>query len=86
MEKANINLVILSPSSEVNKLTFSSIPTATTVGELRERITAAVVTHPVPGRQRLIYRGHALLDANRTLKDVFTQEIVGLPRDVHSAI
>ncbi|KAL6720412.1 hypothetical protein ACLMJK_002334 [Lecanora helva] len=76
MEKTNINLVILSPSSEVNKLTFSSISTTTTIGELRERITAAVSSHPPPGRQRLIYRGHPLLDANRTLKDVFTQEIV----------
>ena len=76
MERSDINLVILSPSSEVNRLTFSSISTATTIGELREKISAAVVTHPAPGRQRLIYRGHALVDAKRTLKDVFTQEIV----------
>ena len=83
MEKTTINLVILSPSSEVNKLTFSSISTATTVGELRERISAAVISHPIPGRQRLIYRGHALLDATRTLKDIFTQEIVVFPRNEH---
>ncbi len=77
MAKTEINLVILSPSSEVNRLTFSSIPTTTTVGELTGKIASAVVSHPPPGRQRLIYRGHALTDYNRTLKDIFTQEIVG---------
>jgi len=78
MEKAEINLVILSPSPEINKLTFSAIPTITTVAELREKISAAIVNHPAPGRQRLIYRGHALRDGKRTLKDIFTQEIVCL--------
>ena len=78
MEKSEINLVILSPSAEVNKLTFTAIPTATTVGELREKISAAAATHPVPARQRLIYRGHALMDVKKTLKDIFTQEIVCL--------
>ena len=77
MTKSEINLVVLSPSSEVNKLTFSPISTATTVAELKDKVTAAVVTHPNPRRQRLIYRGHPLLDVNRTLRDVFTQEIVG---------
>lgn len=78
MEKTHINLVILSPSQEVDKLTFSGIPIATSIGELRERISAAVATHPAPGRQRLIYRGHALIDVERTLKDIFTQELVCL--------
>ena len=76
MAKTEITLIILSPSSEVNKLTFSSLSTATTVGELRNKISAEVTTHPAPGRQRLIHRGHALIDANRTLKDIFTQETV----------
>ena len=76
MEKTHINLVILSPSQEVNKLTFSGISTATSIAELREKISAEVATHPAPARQRLIYRGHALVDAGKTLKDVFTQEIV----------
>ena len=78
MEKTHINLVILSPSQEVNKLIFSDISTATSIGELRERISAQVATRPAPARQRLIYRGHALIDAGKTLKDVFTQEIVCL--------
>lgn len=78
MDKTHINLVILSPSQEVNKLTFSGISTATSIGELREKISAEVATHPAPARQRLIYRGHALIDVGKTLKDVFTQEIVCL--------
>lgn len=78
MEKTHINLVILSPSPEVNKLTFSGISTATNVGELREKISVIVATHPAPARQRLIYRGHALIDMGKTLKDIFTQEIVCL--------
>ena len=76
MEKTHINLVILSPSQEVNKLTFSGISIATTIGELKEKISAEVATHPAPTRQRLIYRGHALVDVGKTLKEVFTQEIV----------
>ena len=76
MEKSQIDLIILSPSPEVNKLTFPAISTATTVGELREKISSAAVTHPAPARQRLIYRGHALIDAKKTLKEIFTQDIV----------
>ncbi len=76
MEKTQIDLIILSPSPEVNKLTFPAISTATTVGELREKISSAAVTHPAPTRQRLIYRGHPLIDAKKTLKEIFTQDIV----------
>ncbi len=76
MGKTHINLVILSPSQEVNKLTFSGISTTTSLGELREKISAEVATHPAPARQRLIYRGHALVDVGKTLKDVFSQEVV----------
>ncbi len=78
MEKNQVDLIILSPTPEVNKITFSGIPTATTIGELRERISTAAPSHPAPDRQRLIYRGHALIDAKKTLRDVFTQDIVGL--------
>ena len=78
MEKTHINLIILSPSQEANKLTFSGISTATSIGELRERISAEVRTHPAPARLRLIYRGHALVDVGKALKDVFSQDIVRL--------
>jgi len=72
-----IFLHILSPSSEVpNKLTFPSIPVATTVGELKIKIQDVVATKPAPGRQRLIYRGKALVKDTDTMKDVFGQETV----------
>lgn len=76
MEKTQIDLIILSNSPEVNKLAFPALSTATTVGELREKISSAAVTHPPPSRQRLIYLGHPLNDAKKTLKEIFTQDIV----------
>ena len=82
MEKTQIDLIILSPSSEVNKLTFPALSTATTVGELREKISSAAETHPAPSRQRLIYFGRPLNDAKKTLKEIFTQDIVRF-RDLH---
>ena len=74
-----IFLHILSPSSEVpDKLTFPAIPVTTTVGELKNKIQDAIATKPSPGRQRLIYRGKALVKATDTMKDVFGQEAVRL--------
>ena len=85
MEKTQIDLIILSPSPEVNKLTFPALSTATTVGELREKISSAAITHPPPSRQRLIYLGHPLNDAKKTLKEIFTQDIVRF-QDLHVGI
>ncbi|KAK4696466.1 hypothetical protein P7C71_g1439, partial [Lecanoromycetidae sp. Uapishka_2] len=78
MDKDRVNLIILSPTPEVNKLTFSDIPTTTTIGDLRERIFTAAPSHPAPARQRLIYRGHALIDAKKTLKDIDSSETLSL--------
>ena len=87
MEKTHINLVILSPSPDVTKLNFSNISTATTIGDLKEKISAEVATRPTPARQRLIYRGHALVDAGKSLKEVFTQEIVrSVPIHLHHGL
>lgn len=70
-------LHVLSPSAEVpDKLTFSSIPVTTTVAELKARIQDAIPSMPSPARQRLIYRGKALVKDTDTLKDVFGQETV----------
>ena len=82
MEKTQIDLVILSPSPEVNRLTFPALSTATSVGELREKISSAAATHPPPSRQRLIYLGRPLNDAKKTLKEIFTQATVRF-RDLH---
>ena len=72
-----IVLHVLSPSTEVpRKLTFSSVPTSTTVGELKLKIRDAVATKPTPERQRLIYRGKALTNDMIILRDVFGQDTV----------
>jgi hypothetical protein len=78
-EPQTIFLHILSPSPEVpDKLTFPAIPVTTTVGELKKKIQDAIATKPTPGRQRLIYRGKALVRTTDTMKDVFGQEAVRL--------
>ncbi|MCJ1366245.1 hypothetical protein MMC16_005372 [Acarospora aff. strigata] len=75
-----IFLHVLSPSLEVpNKLRFPSVPISTTVGELKIKIQDAIATKPVPGRQRLIYRGKALVKDTDTMKDVFGQDAVREP-------
>lgn len=74
-----IFLHILSPSSEVpDKLTFPAIPVTTTVDELKNKIQDAITTKPSPQRQRLIYRGKALVKPTDTMKDVFGQDTVRL--------
>ena len=76
-EHQTIFLHILSPSLEVpDKLTFPAIPVTTTVGELKNKIQDAIATKPSPARQRLIYRGKALVKTTDTMKDVFGQEAV----------
>lgn len=70
---------VLSPSIEVpNKLTFAELPTSITIGELKKKICDAVPARPAPQRQRLIYRGKALVNDGTSLKDIFTQETVRL--------
>ena len=75
-----INLNVLSPSTEEvpRKLTFSDIPTSTTVKALKEKIQNAVPARPLPLRQRLIYQGKVLASSEASLKDIFGQEAVGI--------
>ena len=75
--RRTIVLHVLSPSVEVpNKITFPALPIAMTIGELKHEICDKVVSKPRPERQRLIYRGKALVQENLTLREVFTQETV----------
>lgn len=72
-----ILLHVLSPSIEIpNKLTFSDVPTTTTVAELKTKICNAVPSRPATERQRLIYRGKALVKDGATLAEIFSQETV----------
>lgn len=72
-----ILLHVLSPSIEIpHKLIFSDVPTSTTVAELKTRICNAVPSRPASERQRLIYRGKALVKDGATLSEIFSQETV----------
>ncbi|KAL8789960.1 MAG: hypothetical protein Q9213_000846 [Squamulea squamosa] len=73
-----IVLNILSPSTEEvpRRLTFSDIPTSTTVRELKERIRNTVPAQPALLRQRLIYQGKVLASDEISLKDAFSQEAI----------
>lgn len=49
-----------------------------TIGELKYEICDKVASRPRPERQRLIYRGKALVQENLTLREVFSQDTVRL--------
>jgi hypothetical protein len=69
----NIDLKLLSPSPEVpaSGLLFENISPATTLGELRSKVQAALPSHPLPARQRIIYFGRVLQRDDDTLSGVF---------------
>lgn len=67
-----IVLNVLSPSSEVpgGRITFPRIHLETKLSQLKIRIQNVLQAAPDPARQRLIYRGHALLNTDATLRQV----------------
>ena len=74
--KTNVNTIdlkLLSPSFDVpaSGLYFENLPTTTTLGELRAKITSALPSHPPAARQRLIYFGRVLQRDEDTLAGVF---------------
>jgi hypothetical protein len=73
-----IDLKLLSPSPEVpaSGLFLENLPTSTTLGELRNRITDTLASHPPPARQRLIYFGRVLQRDDDTLASVFGENNV----------
>ena len=75
----NILLHVLSPAVEVpnSRLTFSAVSASTTIEELKKKIQDAISTKPSPERQRLIYRGKALVRNEASLQEVFGNEAVG---------
>ena len=76
--KEEFKLKIISPSPEIGPLQFPAISTSCTVAQLKQKISDASETKiPLPGQQRLIYRGHVLAQEHRTMKEVFGQDIVG---------
>ncbi|KAI9814246.1 MAG: hypothetical protein M1827_003412 [Pycnora praestabilis] len=75
-----IFLHILSPSSEIaNKLSFPSLPSTTTVGDLKNKVRDAVVSKPSTERMRLIHQGRVVARDSDTMKDVLGQEAIDNP-------
>lgn len=75
--KDRFTLHIVSPTAQ--KITFTNLPCSTTVAQLRNRIFEASPFHPPAESQRLIYRGRPILQPERTLLDIFTQQAVSVP-------
>lgn len=73
-EKHSINLNVISPSSP--PVTFHDISLTTSISELKSHISQSSPAHPPVGSQRLIYRGHPLIQGDRTLKDILSQDVV----------
>ena len=68
---------VVSPSNEVpDRLTFQDVPVTSTIADIKRRIQDAVSTKPEPERQRLIYRGRALVQQDQTLATLFGNDVV----------
>ncbi|KAH5717847.1 hypothetical protein HBI18_170610 [Parastagonospora nodorum] len=81
-EPSTLNLKILSPSTEVEGgVSFTDLPTTTTIKELRRRIQDAVPSKPAPERMRLIYRGRVVANDADTLGNVFGAENIHESKD-----
>ena len=75
-----IILHVLSPSPEINggRITFPSIPLETKISHLKSRIQNSMTAPAPPERQRLIYRGRALVNMDTTLRQVLQSEVSSL--------
>jgi hypothetical protein len=70
-------LQVVSPSVGVNgPLSFSQLPTATTIKQLKERIREALSIRPPDENQRLIHRGRLLARETETMAEIFGQDTV----------
>jgi hypothetical protein len=74
--EACINLRILSPTLPTGPLIFNNLPAATTVAQLKAKITTALSSQPTPANQRLIYLGRLLRQDDDTLSTVFGAETI----------
>jgi Ubiquitin family len=78
IDSAYIDLIILSPSSEVinnGRMSYPKIALDTTIAQLRDRIQNDLPARPSPQQQRLIYRGRPLLHGELTLRQIFRGQV-----------
>ncbi|CAI6336735.1 unnamed protein product [Periconia digitata] len=73
-----LNLRILSPSAEVEGggITFTALPSATTIAELKSKIQDAVPSKPTVDRMRLIYRGRVVANPYDALLTIFGADTI----------
>lgn len=72
-----VDIRITGPSEELrNGILFPGIPKSITIGQLKERISAELPSHPPAHRQRLIYLGRALQPDTEKLSHYFGENIV----------
>lgn len=70
-------LQVVSPSVGVTgPLSFSQLPSGTTVKQLKEKIRESLPMRPSDDHQRLIHRGRLLAKENETMSEIFGQETV----------
>ena len=74
--KTTFKLKVISPSPELDGgIIFNSLAVVTTVSQLKLQIRERVSSKPSPEQQRLIYRGHVLVDNDASMADVFGAEV-----------
>ncbi|KAF1811806.1 hypothetical protein P152DRAFT_514936 [Eremomyces bilateralis CBS 781.70] len=70
----DLELRILSPSSELPGPLTLKVPISTTVAELKLRVKNAVASKPEPSRQRLIHKGRVMANESEDLASIFGAE------------
>lgn len=73
---------IISPSVQIQKLTFPGLSTSCTIKELKEKIRDASPLKIGTDKQKLIYRGHVIQAEHRTLGELFGQDAVGVAQAI----
>lgn len=73
---------VVSPNFEVpGRLAFLDVPITETIIDLKRRIQKAVPSEPGLERQRIIYRGRALIQHDLTLQSVLGSEVSFIETD-----
>ncbi|KAL9107782.1 MAG: hypothetical protein Q9227_007404 [Pyrenula ochraceoflavens] len=76
-QQRTLSVQVMTPSSEVpgGRITLPDLPVDTTLAQVRDRLSQEIPSSPPPDRQRLIYRGRALVDNSLTVLEIFSLEL-----------
>ena len=84
--RSTIQLNVISPSIQVQKITFSELPIAITVADLKSKISDAAPNKVEPSQQKLIYRGRVLNNGQKTLAEIFEHEVDKIQHTIASCV